>query len=352
MKYRQLGATDLIVSELGFGCARLGGFFGDLTWSDLIRTLHQARDAGITFFDTADMYCQGESEALIGEAFRTRRHDVIVASKVGYAIPSQRRVLARVKPILRPLAHRLGLRREHLPSGVRGSLTQDFSPGYIVSAAERSLKRLRTDYLDLYQLHSPPRVVLDQGEAFLTLEKLQRQGKIRWYGVSCETTEDAIVCLEHGGSAALQLRLSLLDQSALATVVPRAVEQRTAVIARECFAGGLLARPAAALDLDGREVDVTEQERELHQLKTCERIAREHNRTLAEAAIQFVLGIEDVNVALVGMRTDAHLRANLSLLAAPPMGDAELGAFREAACSASRVLDPLQQEESENVSHA
>jgi aryl-alcohol dehydrogenase-like predicted oxidoreductase len=331
MRYRQFGATDLVVSDVGFGCARLGGFFGDLTKPDMIRTLRKALNAGITFFDTADMYCQGESEALLGEAFRGQRHRVIFASKVGYSIPARRSVLAPVKSVLRPLARRIGLRRKHLPTGVRGTLTQDFSPRHIVRAVERSLKRLRTDYLDLYQLHSPPPALLEDGQALLTLEKLQGQGKIRYYGVSCETTEDALPCLDHGGVAALQLRLSLLDQSALDSVVPRAAAQRVAVIGRECFAGGLLAHQTPTLSLTELGVDESPRDGLRAELQTYERIARAGNRTLPEAAAQFVLGIDGVSVALIGMRTDAHLAANLSYLAATPLSDAEMRAFRRGA---------------------
>jgi aryl-alcohol dehydrogenase-like predicted oxidoreductase len=332
MKYRPFGATDLVVSEMGFGCARLGGFFGDLTKSDMLRTLRHALDRGITFFDTADMYCQGESETLLGEAFRGQRQKVIIATKVGYLIPSQRRVLARIKPILRPLVQRLGLRREHLPTSVRGTLTQDFSPDYITRSVERSLKRLRADYLDLYQLHSPPRAVLERGEAFLTLEKLQRQGKVRYYGVSCERTEDALVCLEHRGIASLQLRLSLLDQSTLDTVIPAATARRVAVIARECFGGGVLTRPIDTMSTEDPG-GASECEMRRSEIATLPHIGLTKTSTLAEAALQFVLGVDGVSVALVGMRTDAHLVSNLSYLAAPPLRDAEARVLRRRARS-------------------
>lgn len=335
MKYRQFGATGLMVSEMGFGCARLGGFFGDLTKSDMLRTLGQALDAGITFFDTADMYCQGESEALLGQAIRGRRHGAVLASKVGYSIPSRRRMLARIKPILRPIAQRIGLRREQLPASVRGTLTQDFSPAHMIGAVEASLKRLQTDYLDLYQLHSPPREVLQRGEALQTMEKLQRQGKVRYYGVSCERTEDALVCLEHGGIAALQLRLSLLDQSAVDAVVPRAAERRVAIIARECFAGGLLARPLA--DRVSDELGADEHDRLWDQLEHFDRVAREYDRTLPESALQFVLSIGGVSVALLGMRTHAHLATNLSYLAASPSKEgAARAAFQNAVPSMAK----------------
>jgi aryl-alcohol dehydrogenase-like predicted oxidoreductase len=103
------------------------------------------------------MYSQGESEALIGRAFRRRRHrEIVIASKAGYCLPARRMLAARLKPFLRPLIQLLKIRRDRLPAGARGALAQDFSPGYLRKAVEGSLRRLRTDYLDLFQLHSPP----------------------------------------------------------------------------------------------------------------------------------------------------------------------------------------------------
>src|SRR5687767_14699906 len=111
MRYRRFGATDLMVSEAGFGCARLGGVFQGASKNDLLHTLRLAFEGGINFYDTADMYAQGESEALLGEAFHGRRTAVVIASKVGYTLPSQRRLVSRIKPLLRPVVRLLRLRR-------------------------------------------------------------------------------------------------------------------------------------------------------------------------------------------------------------------------------------------------
>src|SRR6478609_11815157 len=107
MRSRPFGKTGLQTSELGFGCARIGGVFEGLGRRETVALLRQALDAGITFYDTADMYTQGASEALVGEAFAGHRHEVIVATKFGYVIPTQRRLVNRLKPLLRPLAARL-----------------------------------------------------------------------------------------------------------------------------------------------------------------------------------------------------------------------------------------------------
>lgn len=327
MRTRRFGATDLQVSEIGFGCARLGGFFGGQTRADMVRTLREAAAAGITFFDTADMYTQGESERLLGEAFGRARSTVVIASKVGYCLPRQRLAAARLKPLLRPLARRLGLRRNSLPGAVRGELAQDFSPAYIRRAVERSLRRLRTDYLDLLQLHSPPTAVLESGDYLAPLEQLQRQGKVRCFGVSCERTDDALLCLQQPGVAALQLRLNLLDQSALATVLPRAGARGVAVIARECYAGGLLTKPLDALGLESMIADPEEREAKRREVLALDRQAHRQNQSLREFALQFVLGQEQVSVALLGMRTSAHLSDNLRCL--PPTRDLTPAAERD-----------------------
>jgi len=323
MRYRNFGATGLVVSEIGFGCARLGGVFGGVAKDDMLNTLRSAFDHGITFFDTADMYTQGESEALLGEAFRGDREKVIIASKAGYCLPARRRAVARIKPLVRPVVQRLGIKRQHLPSTVRGSLSQDFSSPYLTAAVERSLKRLRTDYLDLYQLHSPPTAVLEKGDFIEPLEKLKRQGKIRFYGVSCETVEDGLLCLRYPGIASLQVRLNLFEQDAREELLSRAAARGVAAIARECFAGGLLASPLAKLALEEFVSDAAERQKREREFLAYQRIASIQGRSLPQAALQFVLSIREVSVCLLGMRTGSHLSSNLQHLAAPSLSPEE-----------------------------
>lgn len=329
MDLRRFGATDLTVSEIGFGCARLGGVFQSVSQADMLRTLQRALDAGITFFDTSDMYCQGESEELLGRAFRGRRGRVVLASKTGYCLPARRKLVSKVKPLLKPVIRRLGISRRALPSGASGALTQDFSPAYIVQAVEHSLRRLRTDYLDLYQLHSPPPEVLESGDFLAPLMKLQREGKIRYFGVSCETTADALICLRYPDIASLQMRLSLLDQTALETAVPRARERGVALIARECFAGGLLTKSLENLGLEAIIPDATAREAKRDEIQSYAHLAEQSSRSLPELALQFVRGVEGVCVTLLGMRTETQLSANLRLLAADPLSAREIADCRE-----------------------
>src|SRR5205085_5392767 len=179
---------------LGLGCARIGGIF-KRDPADFINLLHAAHGAGITFFDTSDIYSQGESEVLLGRAFRGKRDKVVIASKAGYVLPAQRRLIARVKPLVRPLIKLLRVSRQHLPSAVRGALAQDFSADHLRRAIDGSLQRLGTDHLDLFQLHSPSASVIETGTWVGALDRLKKEGKIRYYGISCDTVDAAAAAL-------------------------------------------------------------------------------------------------------------------------------------------------------------
>ncbi len=330
MQRRPFGKTNLVVSDIGLGCARIGGIFqGDQ--GGYVSLLSAALDAGINFFDTSDMYSQGESEALIGRAFRGRRDKVVIASKAGYALPAQRKIIARIKPIVRPIIRALGLKRENLPSAVRGAPTQDFSPQYLRRAIEGSLRRLVTDHLDLFQLHSPPAEVVRRGDWAHVLDTLKREGKIRWYGVSCDTAEAALAALRVPGVSSLQIPMSLLEHRIADEVLPRARENGVAVIARECLANGLLAKNASAIDLktycsSPEEIDLRQR-----QLAAYREVADDSGCTLTQLGLEFVMRTEGVSVSLVGARNMAQLSQTLKELErASPLSDA-LRAVRAAA---------------------
>ena len=163
MKYRLLGRTGLQISEIGFGGWAIGGPFevngipagwGPVDDRQSRAAVLLALDRGINFFDTADIYGLGHSETILGDALRGHRDQVVIASKVGNRI------------------------------GPEGRTCKDFSSAHIVKACEVSLQRLRTDYIDLYQLHNPSAVALWNGDAPEALERLQGAGKIRHFGVS------------------------------------------------------------------------------------------------------------------------------------------------------------------------
>jgi aryl-alcohol dehydrogenase-like predicted oxidoreductase len=314
---RQFGKTQLTVSDVGFGCARIGGVFAGGSKAGFMDLLRAAFEQGITFFDTADMYAQGESEALLGQALRGERDRVVIATKVGYRVARHASWVARVKPLVRPLIRRVGLRREMVPVGVRGALAQDFSAEHIREAAHASLRRLRTDYIDLYQLHSPPADVLARGEFLEPLERLKREGKVRYYGVACERAEDARLCLTYPEFAGLQVGVSLLHQEALAEVIPLAAARGVGVIARQCFASGLLAKPLETVDAEALGSDPAAREARAAELAGYAVAAAELGWSLRRTALQFVRACDGVSTTLVGIRTPVHL-TDLTQDAQPP----------------------------------
>lgn len=309
MNRRPFGSTGLQVSELGLGCARIGGIFKNDP-KQFIELLSAARDQGINFFDTADMYSQGESETLLGRAFHKRRDQVIFASKVGYCLPAQRQLIARVKPFVRPLIRLLRIKRENLPSSVRGTIAQDFSSAYVQKAVEGSLRRLRTDYLDVLQLHSPPAEIVARGDWSRAIEELKRAGKVRYFGISCDTLDAAEAALGADISS-LQVVVSLLEPSFAQAIVPRAQERGIAVIARETLANGLLVKAEHEIDLAAycqTPEQIASRQSELARHRAA---AQARGVPLARHALEYVTHTKGVSVALIGVSRREQLTATL-----------------------------------------
>lgn len=320
MRYRQFGKTGWRVSEIGFGGARIGGLLAqDGGRATSLRTLEAACDAGINFFDTADMYSQGESEILVGKAFSKRRDRVFIATKGGYFLPRQKRLIQFIKPFAKPIVRALGLRRSAVPASLSGTVSQNFSPGYLREAVEASLRRLQSDYIDLYQMHSPPREELTGArlqDALGLLGRLKTEGKIREYGIALDSVYDAEFCLDMEGIASLQMPFGLMDLQALDGVFDKVSERQLGIIARGCFGGGALKQSLTEAELRASE---PQWERAL-QIK---RLAGQMQRSALEAALQFALSIERISVTILGMRTPEHVATNLQYYAAKPLSDVE-----------------------------
>jgi aryl-alcohol dehydrogenase-like predicted oxidoreductase len=316
VRYRQFGKTGWRVSEIGFGGARIGGLLAqDGGRATSLKTLEAACDAGINFFDTADMYSQGESEILVGKAFRNKRDQVFIATKGGYHLPRQRRLIQLIKPLAKPIVRALGLRRSAVPASLSGTVSQDFSPGYLREAVEASLRRLQSGHIDLYQLHSPPRAELTGSrlqDALGLLARLKTEGKIREYGIALDSVYDAVHCLDMEGIASLQMPFGLMDLQALDGVFDQVSERQFGIIARGCFGGGALKQSLTEAELRASE---PQWERALQ----IRRLAEQMQRSPLEAALQFSLSIESISVTILGMRTPEHVAANLQHYAAKPL---------------------------------
>ena len=221
MKYRQLGKTDLNLSEVGFGVWTVGtSWWGKIEEPQGINLLRQAFDLGITFFDTGDTYGEGYGEEILAKALKTERHDIVIGTKFGYDFYAN---LVREGHQERP---------------------QKWTPGFVRYACEQSLRRLDTDYIDLYQLHNPKMDAIEDDELFGTLDELVAEGKILNYGFAIGPDigweEEGIAAIEHREAIAMQIIYSILEQDPARVWFPLALEQQTGLITRVPHASGML----------------------------------------------------------------------------------------------------------------
>jgi aryl-alcohol dehydrogenase-like predicted oxidoreductase len=222
MRYRKLANTDVTLSEVGFGVWTVSaGWWGDFSDDQAADLLRRALDLGITFFDTADTYGNGRGEAVLARAFKGRRDQIVIGTKFGYDFYSQ------------PDLNRGQRERPH-----------DWSPTFIRFALEQSLKRLDTDYVDLWMLHNPRMDAIKKDDVFELLERLKAEGKIRAYGASLGP---AIGGTEHGDEAlqarpidALQIIYNLLEQDPGRRFFPLARERQVGILVRVPHSSGML----------------------------------------------------------------------------------------------------------------
>ncbi|MDO6392265.1 aldo/keto reductase [Pontibacter sp. BT731] len=265
MTYKQLGKSDLQVSEIAFGCMSLGS-----DHAANARLLHRAVEQGINFFDTADLYDKGANEETVGKAFAGMREQVIIATKVG----NQWRADG---------------------SG------WDWNPtkSYILQAVDESLKRLQTDYIDLYQLHGGTidDPIDDTIEAF---ELLKKQGKIRHYGISSIRPNVIREYVSRSGIASVMLQYSLLDRRPEESVLDLLQEQGIGVLARGSLAQGLLAGKPAKPYL-GYTLE------EVQKAADAVQAVAGTGRKSAEVAVRYTLYHPAVSAAVLGIRTEEQL---------------------------------------------
>jgi aryl-alcohol dehydrogenase-like predicted oxidoreductase len=312
MDYRTFGRTPLRVSQLGFGCSRLSGTVDYKSDKEVISILQQAFDRGINFYDTADVYAQGRSERLLGEAFRNNRDAVIIATKAGYHLTAAGRVVSKLKPLLRALGSSMKRNQAQAQRTQRTWGSQNFSPDYIRRAIDGSLRRLKTDYLDVFQLHSPPPDIIETGDFIPTLEDARSQGKIRWYGISCRAIEDATLCFRHPGICSVQIPINLLEFKGVTSLLALAAQKHVAVIARQPLASGYLAQPTVLVKSKHFSVEKEEFKDKLEQAGAYQFLEQSDRRTIAQGAIKFVLGLSGVSVVIAGMSTQRHLAETLA----------------------------------------
>ncbi|MBE9170925.1 aldo/keto reductase [Pleurocapsales cyanobacterium LEGE 06147] len=322
MQYKKFGKTDLEISALGLGAAPIGSRTGP---DESKATLNQAFELGINFYDTAPSYGQGSSEEIIGEVFKKKRERVIITTKVGYSPTATLQAAAKLKPLMRSLLHKLPGIRRSIQTFVNSQNKIDFKPSYIRKSVEESLQRLRSDYIDLLLLHSPPREIVERGDVFEQLKSLKSQGKIRYYGVSASDLENSLILLKYPEYeiSALQITLNLFEQEAIDKLIPLAKQRGIAIVAREPFAHGKLIPRNADTDTEGLKY--------VGPLETDEQFAflvKPGIRTMTQAALQFVLQTEGVSVVLAGMSKVKHVQANVAVFSVPALTNQEMKKIR------------------------
>ena len=208
MQYRELGRTGWKVSSISFGTWAIGAEWGVVNDRESLAALHRALDDGVNFFDSADVYGDGRSERLLAQLRDEGIEPFYVATKAG----------RRLNPHVAG-----GYNRENLTAFV-----------------ERSLRNLKTDTLDLLQLHCPPTPVYYMPEVFEVLDDLTKNGKLRYYGVSVEKVEEALKALEYPGVQSVQIIFNMFRQRPSELFFGEAQRRRVGILARLPLSSGML----------------------------------------------------------------------------------------------------------------
>ncbi len=300
MEYRSFGRTDLRVSAVGFGAWAIGGpaQAGDIAigWGpaddrESEAAIYRALDLGINFFDTADFYGLGHSEKLLGNTL-AKRPDAIIASKVGQRIGPENTVIA------------------------------DYSKAWVIEACEQSLRRLRRDTIDYYQLHIAKVAHLEQGHCIEAMEQLAAEGKVRYWGISLNTfypEPEAQFFFEHKLGHGFQLVLNLINQRA-AGIVEQARNAGYGVIARMPLQFGLLSGKFTAQttfapdDHRAKRLRPDVLRTALDALSPLPDLAARYGVSQAGLALGFVAGFPGVSTLIPGIRTPEQAELNARAL--------------------------------------
>ncbi len=232
MMQRSFGPNATPLPLLGLGCSRLGSFGNRVPMSDMRRLLNRALELGVSLFDTADIYGQGDSEREIGRLLQGRRDQAFVVTKVGKRFSRKMQLMRPFKPFIKPLLGTAKPARDAVVGRRDANLATDFSPKHIVAALDASLRRLGFDHVDALLLHSPPAADVTEAAAG-AMETLKQAGKIRHYGISCDDLPALQASLALPGIDLVELPMDVLD-AAIAGGLSEVLKLRSiGVLARE-----------------------------------------------------------------------------------------------------------------------
>lgn len=305
MQYRTLGRTGLEVSAISFGAWAIGGTWGAVKDEESIAALHTAIDMGVNFIDTADVYGDGRSEKLISQVLKKRSETIYVATKAG----------RRLNPHVAD-----GYNRENLTS-------------YI----ERSLKYLDVEALDLVQLHCPPPEAFYRPEVFEVMDDLQKQGKIKHYGVSVEKVEEALKAIEFPNVKTIQIIFNMFRYRPADLFFEQAKKRNIGILARVPLASGMLTgkmtkqttfeeddhrhfnRQGEAFD-KGETFSGVDYDLSLEAVEELKKLLPE-NVSLVQMALRWILMFDAVTCAIPGAKRPDQAEQNFSAADLPPLSD-------------------------------
>lgn len=313
MEFRTFGGTDLTVSEIGFGAWGIGGdIWGRKNDDEAIAALRRAFDLGVTFYDTAYVYGDGHSEELIGRALSGRRDEIVIATKIP------------------PKTY-------HWPPLPNEAAAEAFPPDWIVSCTERSLRLLKTDHVDIQQLHCWRERWLEEPEWVQALSKLRDQGKIRYVGVSVCDWEpyDSVSLVESRRIHSIQVIYNIFEQRPEDRLLPAAQKHGVGTIARVPFEEGLLTGAITAKtqfdenDWRAKWLPVERRKEADGRVESLRQLLDEDTPNLATLALKFCLHHSAVSTVIPGMRRVEHVETNCKASDGKPLSAGVIAELRK-----------------------
>ena len=310
MKFRKLPRTDLVLSEVGFGVWTVAtNWWGKIEDADKAALLENAVEEGINFFDTADTYGDGFGEEILATVLGHKRNDIVIATKFGYDI------------------------YDPTPRDGHKERAQKFDKEFVKYACEQSLRRLGTDYIDLYQAHNIKLADLEHDELFETLEQLQFEGKIRHYGVALGPdigwVEEGEYTLTQRQVASAQVIYSIMEQDPAKHFMRLAEENEVGLLSRVPHASNTLTGEfddgLPTFDADDHRAHRKNEwlEEAMKKVARVRFLVQEDTRTMAQSAIQFVLKQPSIISVLPNFTNLSELKEYTSALETPEISDEE-----------------------------
>ena len=304
MNFKRMGSTGIDCSVIGLGTGRLASVSGGVSRGAGEKLVGVAAECGINLIDTADSYGQGECEKILGQALQGKRDKFILCTKAGYSFTSLGGGLKFLKPLAKRVLKALKGGRK-LASNVRSSVSrQDFRPETIRNSVEASLRRLGTDRLDIFLLHTPPVAVMDDAQLFELLRALKQEGKIRHFGVSSHDAAVLEKAISVKGLGVVQTPVNPL-RAGNGAVWQKLAAAGIGVMANQIFLSGKMAGIAQASD-DEEAKGIAIVKPRLDALAAAKKVSWNH------LLIKYALGRPGVATVLTGTTKPEHLKENVA----------------------------------------